>query len=120
MSDGMDFSKIMKMVGNLQQNAAQMQERLASESVSGDAGGGMVVIEMNGLQQVTRVHIDPELLSERVEHPVIFGDVGPALRDLRGIGISAVDLHDHAAATPRGPRYRIALLDQNDLPPQAR
>ncbi len=64
MSDGMDMSKIMKMVGDLQQNASQMQERLARETVSGDAGGGMVVVEMNGLQQVTRVHIDPELLSD--------------------------------------------------------
>jgi nucleoid-associated protein EbfC len=64
MSDPMDFSKIMKMVGNLQQNAQQMQERLVHEKVTGDAGGGMVVIEMNGLQQVTRVHIDPELLAD--------------------------------------------------------
>lgn len=64
MSDGMDISKIMKMVGNLQQNAQQMQERLGKEKVTGDAGGGMVVVEMNGLQQVTRVHIDPELLSD--------------------------------------------------------
>jgi len=59
-----DLQKMMKALGGLQERARQVQERLAHETVTGDAGGGMVVVEMNGLQQVLRVTIDPDLVKE--------------------------------------------------------
>jgi DNA-binding YbaB/EbfC family protein len=64
MSEPIDFGKLMKMFGNLQENAQRVQERLATEKVTGESGGGMVVVEMNGLQRVTRVTIDPQLVRE--------------------------------------------------------
>lgn len=64
MSDSMDLGKLMKLFGNLQENAQRVQEQLATEKVTGEAGGGMVVVEMNGLQRVTRVTIDPQLVKE--------------------------------------------------------
>ncbi len=64
MSEPIDFGKLMKVFGNLQENAQRVQERLATEKVNGESGGGMVVVEMNGLQRVTRVTIDPQLVRE--------------------------------------------------------
>ena len=58
------FGKLMKVFGNLQENAQRVQERLATEKVTGESGGGMVTVEMNGLQRITRVTIDPKLVQE--------------------------------------------------------
>ena len=64
MSEPLDLGKLMKMFGSLQENAQRAQERLATEKVTGESGGGMVTVEMNGLQRVTRVRIDPSLVRE--------------------------------------------------------
>ena len=64
MSEPLDLGKLMKMFGSLQENAQRVQERLATEKVTGESGGGMVTVEMNGLQRVTRVRIDPSLVRE--------------------------------------------------------
>jgi len=59
------------MAPNIQQmmkQAQQMQERLqrqmAEMSVEATAGGGMVTVAMNGLKQVLRLTIDPEVVSK--------------------------------------------------------
>lgn len=56
---------------NIQQmmkQAQQMQERLQKQMnelrVEGQAGGGMVVVQVNGLKQVLGVTIDPEAVSK--------------------------------------------------------
>ena len=56
---------------NIQQmmkQAQQMQERLQKQMnelrVDGQAGGGMVVVQVNGLKQVLGVTIDPEAVSK--------------------------------------------------------
>ena len=57
----------MKMPGNMQNMMAQaqkmqqkMQEEIALIRVEGSAGGGMVVVKMDGHKNVTGVKIDPE------------------------------------------------------------
>src|SRR3954470_10737841 len=57
----------MKMPGNMQammKQAQQMQEKLQAEialiRVEGSAGGGMVVVKMDGHKNVLGVKIDPE------------------------------------------------------------
>lgn len=61
-------------IGNLLKQAQQMQtkmqeaqEQLAKTVVTGEAGGGMVKVEMNGRHDVKRVHIDPSVLKEDKE-----------------------------------------------------
>jgi DNA-binding YbaB/EbfC family protein len=56
---------------NIQQmmkQAQQMQERLQKQMnelrVEGQAGGGMVVVQVNGLKQVLGVTIDPDAVSK--------------------------------------------------------
>ena len=41
-----------------------LSEQLRSRRATGSAGGGMVEIEVNGLVEVVRCHIDPKLLAQ--------------------------------------------------------
>ena len=58
-------------LGNLMRQAQQMQETmkkaqadLATLEVTGEAGGGMVKVVLNGQHEAKRVTIDPRLLAE--------------------------------------------------------
>ena len=42
----------------------QLSEKLKDRRVTGAAGGGMVEIEVNGLMEVLRCHIDEQLVSQ--------------------------------------------------------
>ncbi len=59
----MDLSDIMKMIKDpqaLQRQAQEAQERMASVSAQGSAGGGMVKVTMNGAMEMLAVEISPE------------------------------------------------------------
>tara|TARA_A100001037_G_scaffold19037_1_gene16276 strand:- start:1152 stop:1469 length:318 start_codon:yes stop_codon:yes gene_type:complete len=59
---------MMKQAQKLQAKMAKVQEELASKSVEGDAGGGMVVATANGHQEITAIKINPEVVdSEDVD-----------------------------------------------------
>ena len=58
-------------IGNLMRQAQQMQENLqraqaelATLEVTGEAGGGMVKVVMNGKHEVRRVTIDPTVAGD--------------------------------------------------------
>ena len=58
-------------IGNLMRQAQQMQEtmqkaqaELADLEVTGEAGGGMVKVTMNGRHEVRRVQIEPSIAGE--------------------------------------------------------
>ncbi len=58
-------------LGNLMKQAQQMQEKLqaaqeelARMEVTGEAGGGMVKVVMNGQRDVRKVEIAPELMND--------------------------------------------------------
>lgn len=58
-------------LGNLMRQAQQMQEtmkkaqaELAQLEVTGEAGGGMVKVTMNGHHETNKVAIEPKLLAE--------------------------------------------------------
>jgi nucleoid-associated protein EbfC len=42
----------------------QLTEKMKNQRVTGSAGGGMVEIEVNGLMEVLRCHIDPQLFTQ--------------------------------------------------------
>lgn len=54
--------------GNLfeqvQKNMKDMQDKVASIEVTGEAGAGMVKVTMNAQHQVKRVEIDPSLVGD--------------------------------------------------------
>jgi hypothetical protein len=56
------LASVLKNAGQLQESARQVQERLAAARFCGEAGGGQVRVEVNGLGEPIAVRIDPELV----------------------------------------------------------
>ena len=56
------MQQIMKQVQQLQE---QLQQQLDQLVVEASAGGGMVVVRMNGQKQLVSVHIDAEVFSSK-------------------------------------------------------
>lgn len=54
--------KMLKQIEQMQANMARAQEQLAEETVEGTAGGGAVVVVMNGHSQAQSITIDPEFV----------------------------------------------------------
>ena len=54
--------KMLKQIEQMQANMMKAQEELGSLTVEGSAGGGAVVVVMNGHQQVESLTIDPEFV----------------------------------------------------------
>ncbi len=62
----MEISDLFKMLGNpalLQQQLKETQERLASITVTGTAGGNMASVTLNGAMQITNVYLSPEVFA---------------------------------------------------------
>jgi hypothetical protein len=57
-------SGMMQQIQRLQQQMAEAQEKLASETVEATAGGGAVKVTMSGDQKCQAVEIAPELLKD--------------------------------------------------------
>jgi nucleoid-associated protein EbfC len=58
----MDPMDLLKNLKDLQSQMSGVQERLKDIIVQGSAGGGMVVIDMNGSMEVLSVKIAPEVV----------------------------------------------------------
>lgn len=59
-----DPKKIFDMLKNAGEMQKNMAEKLKSNKASGEAGGGMVKVVMNGHFEVESITLDPALLSE--------------------------------------------------------
>lgn len=62
-----NLGNLMKEAQKMQQRMQEAQQQLSELIVSGEAGGGMVAIKMNGRHDVTEVKIKPTLLDDDVE-----------------------------------------------------
>ena len=58
------LGNIMKQAQKMQENMQRVQEELAAMEVTGQAGGNLVSVVMNGRHEVKRVSIDDSLLGE--------------------------------------------------------
>lgn len=54
--------KMLKQIEQMQAKMMQAQEELSDATVEGSAGGGAVIVVMNGHQQVQSLTIDPEFV----------------------------------------------------------
>lgn len=59
----MDINKIMQMAEQMREKMEQAQQDAARVTADGEAGGGMVKVTMNGHHEVTKVQIDPAILT---------------------------------------------------------
>ena len=55
-----DMGELMKQAQQMQSKMKEMQENLGNLQVEGSAGGGMVVVTVNGRNEPVRVKIEPE------------------------------------------------------------
>ena len=56
---------LMQQAQKMQQEMQKAQEELAGLEVSGEAGGGMVKVTMNGKHAVRRIQIDEAMMDDR-------------------------------------------------------
>jgi nucleoid-associated protein EbfC len=70
-----DLMGMMKQAQQIQARMQQMQQDLAAMEVTGQSGGGLVSVVMNGKSDVLRLRLDPSLMkpeeSEIVEDLVV-------------------------------------------------
>lgn len=57
----MDFLKMMKQAKQMQEQMGSLQEEIASVTVEGTAGGGMVTLTMTGKGELKSIRIDPSM-----------------------------------------------------------
>lgn len=60
-----NIAQLMQQAQKVQENLKKAQEELAELEVTGEAGGGLVKVVMNGRHEVRRVSIDPEVADDR-------------------------------------------------------
>jgi hypothetical protein len=58
------LGQLMKQAQQMQESLQKAQEELATLETTGESGGGMVSIVMNGRHDVRRVTIDPSLIGD--------------------------------------------------------
>lgn len=58
-----DFSKILEQAQQMQGRLEKVQAELANMTVTGTSGGGMVSVDADGKGQITKVRVDPSIVS---------------------------------------------------------
>ncbi len=62
-----NLGNLMKEAQKMQQRMQEAQQQLSLLIVTGESGGGMVKVEMNGRHDITKVKVNPSLMEEEVE-----------------------------------------------------
>lgn len=60
-----NIGQLMQQAQKVQENLKKAQQELANLEVTGQAGGGLVEVVMNGRHEVRKVSIDPEVADDR-------------------------------------------------------
>jgi hypothetical protein len=58
------IGNLMKQAQKMQADLQRAQEEIARAEVTGESGGGLVKVTMNGRHEVRRVQIDPSLVGD--------------------------------------------------------
>ena len=61
----MDISAMQQMLVQFTQMREKLEQQIGQVAVEASAGGGMVVVKMNGKKQVIEVRIEPELFASK-------------------------------------------------------
>jgi DNA-binding YbaB/EbfC family protein len=80
---GFDLNALFEQAQQIQEQMKQAQERLAQKTVTGSAGGGMVVITANGKGEIQKVQIDKQAVDPRdvpMLEDLVLAAVNSALR----------------------------------------
>jgi DNA-binding YbaB/EbfC family protein len=58
-----NMAGMMKQIQKMQEKIAEVQDGLESKTVTGEAGGGMVKVTVNGKQHLVKIEIDKEVVN---------------------------------------------------------
>ncbi len=97
------LGQLMRQAQKMQEDLRRAQEEIAQLEVSGEAGGGMVTVVMNGRHDVKKVSIDPAL----------FGEDREMLEDLVAAAVNAANRRVEELSRERLSGMTAGL----DLPP---
>jgi hypothetical protein len=61
----MEVKALQQMLSQLRQVQERLQKQIEELHVEASAGGGMVVVRMNGQKQVTAVRVEPEVFASK-------------------------------------------------------
>ncbi|QIT55189.1 YbaB/EbfC family nucleoid-associated protein [Aquisalimonas sp. 2447] len=75
------MGNLMKQAQKMQEDMQKAQEELAHMEVTGQAGGGMVSVVLNGKHECKRVEIDPSLFGDDDDRDMIADLVAAAFND---------------------------------------
>jgi len=75
------MGNLMKQAQKMQEDMQKAQEEIARMEVTGQAGGGMVAVVMNGKHECKRVEIDPSLFGDEDDREMIADLVAAAFND---------------------------------------
>ncbi|MCL5277015.1 MAG: YbaB/EbfC family nucleoid-associated protein [Deltaproteobacteria bacterium] len=59
----MNFDSLLKQAKKVQEQMNRITEELATKEVEASSGGAMVVVRANGKNEITKITLDPEVLS---------------------------------------------------------
>ena len=79
----MDFMKLFKDAGKIQEQFTQKQAEMESMTFEGEAGAGMVKVVVNGKQEVLKIALEEglvEKMGEKALPELIAGAVNDAIR----------------------------------------
>lgn len=82
------FGNLMKEAQKLQAQLEALKEEVATRKVEASAGGGMVVVEANGNQEVLSIKIDREVITPddaQMLEDLVLAAVNEALRKARAL-----------------------------------
>ena len=65
MAQGFDMNALFEQAQAIQEQLRRTQEELAKRSVTGTAGGGMVIVTATGAGEIARVQIDPGVVDPK-------------------------------------------------------
>ena len=86
-----DIGNLMKQAQAMQANMQKAQSEIAAMEVTGESGGGMVKVTLNGKHEARRVQIEP----------AVFGDDREMLEDLIAAAINDAARKLEAASAAR-------------------
>jgi nucleoid-associated protein EbfC len=67
MAEQPDFNQLMEKAKEMQEQMKDIQSKIAAIKVTGEAGGGLVKVIMNGTHNAERVEISPTLMDDDEE-----------------------------------------------------
>ena len=88
MGQNIDMNKLMQQAQQMQEQMAQAQEQLASETVEASAGGGLVTVRATGNGDITEIKIDPKAIDPddpELLEDMVLAAVNEALRSAQSL-----------------------------------